>query len=119
VAVYADAIELEVYAVTKAITESYDLYRQAMPIMERWEPPRSSGYPSPLPFHDGAIRYFKERGVWSAEHQSWQVGILRRQRRLRQAWSDMMTKTPAAKDADAAGLAELWAPRRADVLKSI
>jgi TRAP transporter TAXI family solute receptor len=119
VAVYADAVELEVYAVTKAITENYDLYRKAMPIMERWELPQSIGYPTALPFHDGAIRYFKEKSVWSAEHQRWQDGILRRQGRLRQAWADMMAKTPAAKDADAAKLTELWAPRRADVLKSL
>lgn len=119
VAVYADAVELEVYAVTKAIAENYDLYRQAMPIMERWELPRSIGYPSAVPFHDGAIRYLKEKSVWSAEHQRWQDGILRRQGRLRQAWADMMAKTPAAKDADAAKLTELWAPRRADVLKSL
>jgi uncharacterized protein len=119
VTVYADAGELEVYAVTMAIADTYDLFRQAMPIMARWALPQSAGFPTVLPYHDGSIRFFKERGVWSAEHQRWQDAIMRRQSRLRQGWAEMMAKEPAAKDADAAKLSEFWAPRRADILKSL
>jgi hypothetical protein len=31
----------------------------------------------------------------------------------------MMAKEPAAKDADPAKLTELWAPRRAEILKAL
>jgi len=31
---------------------------------------------SPYPYHPGTIRYFKEIGVWTAEHQTWQDDIL-------------------------------------------
>lgn len=119
ITVYADAKDDEVYAVTKAVAENYDLYKDASPIMPRWELSKSGGYPMDAPFHDGAIKYLKEKGVWSPEHQTWQDGIMKRQGLLRQAWADMMAKEPAAKGADPAKLTELWTPRRAEVLKSL
>ncbi|MFN3745509.1 MAG: TAXI family TRAP transporter solute-binding subunit [Hyphomicrobiaceae bacterium] len=119
VTVYANADELEVYAVTKAIADNFELYRHTTPVMARWELPQSAGFPTALPYHDGAIRFLKEKGVWSPDHQRWQDGIMRRQGRLRQGWAEMMAKEPAAKDADPAKLTELWAPRRAEILKSL
>jgi uncharacterized protein len=119
VTVYVDAGELEVYAVTKAIADNFELYRQATPVMERWELPRAAGFPTALPYHDGAIRFLKDKGVWSSDHQRWQDGIMRRQARLQQGWAEMMAKESAAKDADAAKLTELWVPRRAEILKSL
>ena len=119
VTVYADANDLDVHAVTKAIVENFALYKSAMPILERWELPRSAGYPTALPFHDGAIKLFKEKSVWTSDHQRWQDGMLKRRELLRQGWADMIAKDPAAKDADADKLRELWTPRRAEILKSL
>ncbi len=119
VTVYADAGELEVYAVTKAIADNFELYRGALQILERWGLPQSAGFPSPLPFHDGTIRFLKEKGVWSADHQRWQDGIMRRQTRLRQGWAEMMAKDPAKGATTPEALAELWTPRRAEILKSL
>jgi uncharacterized protein len=119
ITVYADANEAEVFAVTKAVSETYDLYKDASPIMPRWQLSKAGAYPMDAPFHDGAIRYLKEKGIWSPEHQKWQDGLMKRQGLLRTAWKDMMTKEPAAKGADPAKLTELWAPRRAEVLKSL
>ncbi len=31
---------------------------------------------SPYPYHPGTIRYFKEIGVWTSQHQEWQDSIL-------------------------------------------
>lgn len=119
VTVYADAKEDEVYAATKAIAETYDLYKDASPIVTRWQIAQSGQHPMDAPFHDGAIKFLKEAGVWSAEHQTWQDGIMKRQGLLRQAWADMMAKDPAAKGADPAKLTELWTPRREEVLNSL
>jgi TRAP transporter TAXI family solute receptor len=119
ITVYADAKVEEVYAVTKAVGETYDLYKDASPIMSRWQLAESGAYPMDAPFHEGAIKYLKEKGVWSSEHQTWQDGISKRQGLLRQSWADMMAKEPAAKGADAAKLSELWLPRRAEILKSL
>jgi TRAP transporter TAXI family solute receptor len=118
ITVYADAGELEAYAVTKAITDNFELYRDATPLMPRWELPQSAGFPTALPYHEGAVRFLKEKGVWSADHQRWQDGIMRRHERLRQGWAEMMSKDPA-KSAAPAALVELWTPRRAEILKSL
>ena len=119
ITVYDDAKDDEVYAVTKAVAENYEQYKDASPIMPRWELSKAGGYPMDAPFHNGAIKYLKEKGIWSAEHQTWQDGIMKRQGLLRQAWADMMAKEPAAKGADPAKLTELWTPRRAEVLKAL
>ncbi len=119
VTVYADANDLDVHAVTKAIVENYELYGSMMPILSRWEMPRPAGFPTAVPFHDGAIKLYKEKNVWTADHQRWQDAILKRQGLLRQGWAEMMTKDPAAKDADADKLRDLWMPRRAEILKSL
>lgn len=119
ITVYGDAKEEEVYAVTKAIVEAYDTYKAASPIMERWEVKNSGAFPMDAPFHDGAIKLLKEKKVWTPEHQTWQDGLVKRHKLLRDAWADMMAKDPAAKGADAAKLQELWMPRRAEILKSL
>jgi TRAP transporter TAXI family solute receptor len=118
VTVYADAGELEVYAVTKAIADNFELYRNATPLMPRWELPQSAGFPTMLPYHDGAIRFLKEKNVWTADHQRWQEGIARRRERLRQGWAEMMSKDPA-KSATPDALIELWTPLRTEILKSL
>ncbi len=119
ITVYGDAKEEEVYAVTKAIVDSYDTYKAASPIMERWEVQNSGAFPMDAPFHDGAIKLLKEKKVWTPEHQTWQDGLVKRHKLLRDAWAEMMAKDAAAKDADAAKLQELWMPRRAEILKSL
>ncbi|MEZ5853108.1 MAG: TAXI family TRAP transporter solute-binding subunit [Hyphomicrobiaceae bacterium] len=119
ITVYSDAKDDEVYAVTKAVADNYDLYKDASPIMPRWQVSKSGAYPMDAPFHNGAIKYLKEKGIWSADHQKWQDAILKRRGLLQQAWKDMIAKDAAAKGADAAKLGQLWAPRRAEVLKSL
>jgi TRAP transporter TAXI family solute receptor len=119
ITVYADAKDEEVYAVTKASVDNYELYKPATPIMERWEVSKAGAFPMDAPFHIGAIKLLKEKKVWTDDHQKWQDGIVKRQGLLRQGWADMMAKESAAKGADAAKLLELWTPRRAEILKSL
>lgn len=119
ITVYADAVEDEVYAVTKAVIEAYDLYKDASPIMPRWEVQNAGAFPMDAPFHNGAIRLLKEKGVWSAGHQAWQDGLMKRQSLMRQAWKEMIEKEPAAKGADTAKLQTLWMPRRDEIIKSL
>lgn len=119
ITVYGDAKDDEVYAVTKAIVDTYDVYKAASPIMERWEVKNSGAFPMDAPFHEGAIKLLKEKNVWTPEHQKWQDGIVKRHSLLRQAWAEMMAKESAAKGADASKLLELWTPRRAEIIKSL
>ena len=63
ITVYADTDPDWVYAVTKALDEAYPLYEKASPRMP-FRDIRMSGVPSAdAPFHEGAIKYLKEKGV--------------------------------------------------------
>jgi hypothetical protein len=37
--------------------------------------------------HDGAVRYYKERGLWTAEHQKHNDAMIKRQDVLAAAWN--------------------------------
>jgi hypothetical protein len=39
-----------------------------------------------MPYHEGAIRYFKEKGVWGAQQQKHNDQLVRRQEILQKAW---------------------------------
>ena len=119
ITVPASAKEAEVYAMTKAVAETFDLYKAANPIMPRWNVQKAGTPPMDAAFHEGAIRYLKEIGVWKPEHQEWQSGMLKRHAALQAAWKDLMAKDPAAKTMEPAALQKVWEPRRADVLKSV
>lgn len=109
----------EVYAMTRAVAEAFPLYKDSNPIMPRWEAAKAGTPPMDASFHDGAIRYLKEKGIWTPESQAWQDKALKRQKALQAAWTDMMAKESAAKDAAQTELIKLWEPRRAEALKTL
>jgi uncharacterized protein len=66
-----------VYKITKAVlgnTEEFAKYHAAG---RQWTVTRSLSHPT-VPFHDGAIRYYKEVGAWTPELQAQQDKLLAR-----------------------------------------
>jgi hypothetical protein len=58
-----------VYTYLKAIYSHFDEYKDVHPMLQQWTPER--GVTSfPLPGHPGAIKYFKEMGLWTAEREA-------------------------------------------------
>ncbi len=45
--------------------------------------------------HEGAIRYFKEKGLWTAEFQTHNDALVKRQDTLAAAWTAYKAKAPA------------------------
>ena len=119
ITVPANAKEAEVYAITKAVAETFDLYRNANPIMPRWQPDKAGTPPMDAAFHDGAIRYLKEAGIWKPEHQAWQSGMLKRHAAMQTAWKEMMTKDPIARSLESTALQKVWEIRRAEALRKL
>jgi TRAP transporter TAXI family solute receptor len=119
ITVPASAKDDEVYAMVKAVAETYDLYKDANPIMPRWQVAKAGTPPMDAAFHPGAIRYLKEVGLWKQDHQAWQDASLRRHAALQKAWKEMMVNDPAARAADLPGLQKIWEARRAGVLASL
>ena len=83
---YATTTTEEVYNLVKAIDESFDLYKNTTGSSKNWELKRSIRTPADAPWHDGAIKYAKEKGLWTAEDQAWHDKRLARLTALRELW---------------------------------
>ena len=100
-----------VYNMTKAMVELFDDYRSGAPGNNGWDLKRQI-FAWAIPMHDGAIRYYKERGVWTAEHQKHNDAMVKRQEVLAAGWKDYLAKAPA----DAKEFARGWMKARAAAL---
>jgi TRAP transporter TAXI family solute receptor len=58
-----------VYTVTKGIFENVKDWNSAHPLARQWNVKSATAVMS-APYHEGAIRYFKEKGVWSAKNEA-------------------------------------------------
>jgi TRAP transporter TAXI family solute receptor len=100
-----------VYAMTKAMVETYDDYKAAAPGNVGWAKERQN-FAWVIPFHDGAIRYWKEAGLWKPEHQAHNDKLVQRQQVLAEAWKAVN----AGSHADDTAFAQAWMKTRADAL---
>lgn len=113
--VLADTPADEVYDLTKAIVEGYDLYKDAAPVMANYDINKAGHPPYDAPCHDGAKRYFEEIGIWTDDDEAWNEKRLARMIAVQDAWA-------AASDAaDEKGLpdkewAAFWENYRAEHL---
>ena len=74
---YATVDDDIIYAVVKAMHQGFDIYKGMHKVMPAFNIKGAVENPSPVPYHDGAIRYFKEAGVWTAEMDQWQADQLK------------------------------------------
>jgi uncharacterized protein len=101
-----------VYAMTKAMVETFDDYKDAAPGNNGWSVERQK-FDWVIPFHDGAIRYWKEKGVWKPEHQAHNDKLVARQKVLIDAWKS----TQSGNHADDKAFEQAWMKARVDALK--
>lgn len=71
-AIRADLSEDLVYRMTKAVYENWDEVLQSAPW---WDAPGEASLESApamttVPYHPGAVRYYKEQGVWAKHHSN-------------------------------------------------
>jgi uncharacterized protein len=114
VATYANQNADIVYQQTKMIVELNNDYKDAFPGNEGYAL-ENQRFAWVVPYHEGAVRYYKERGVWKAEHDAHNAKLIERQRLLAEAWdaalSERDAKNVAVKDFGA-----LWMAKRAEAL---
>ena len=90
VTVYASTSEDEVYNFIKALDQSFDLYKDINSVMYKWQLDIAAGTPAEAPIHKGAIKYLKEKKLWSIENEEWNNARLKRLNLLIKAWADFI-----------------------------
>ena len=98
------------YNMTKAMFELLPKYTGKAPGIDGWAL-KFQKFEWVIPYHRGAIRYYKEAGVWSKQAQAHNDRMIARQNALAKAWAELKTKNPSNwKDA--------WAEKRREALKA-
>lgn len=89
----ADADNALVYNMTKAMVELFPEYDGKAPGISGWAIEKQD-FTWVVPYHDGAVEYFKEIGVWSDEAQARNDELVERQEVLKAAWEKLVAEDP-------------------------
>ena len=74
---YPSLDEEVVYKITRGIWTSYDTYSQKHPTLKLWTGEGALKTDFFLsPYHPGAVKFFKEAGLWTAGHEKRQQQLL-------------------------------------------
>lgn len=113
----ADQDEQLVHDLAKAIHLHYEEYKNADPGSIGWAIGRQN-FQWVVPFHQGAVRYFKAIGVWSDADDAHNTRLIQRQTVLATAWQAHQAEKPdefsaawmvrRAAALDAAGFDPIW-----------
>ncbi|MEX0695419.1 MAG: TAXI family TRAP transporter solute-binding subunit [Rhodospirillales bacterium] len=76
------------YGLTKAVMENYDGIKDGAPSMSGYQL-SSQPLEFVFPFHPGAIRYFREKGLWTKTHDEHNARNIKRADVLQAAWAKM------------------------------
>lgn len=101
----------QVYAMTKAMVELFNDYKDAAPGNVGWDIKRQV-FDWVVPVHEGAIKYFKEIKVWKPEYDKSNADLIKRQKVLADAWAAHQKASYADDKAAMKG----WQKIRADSL---
>ena len=93
----------EVYALTRAIHANYDDYKDSDPGAIGWAL-EFQVFDWVVPYHEGAVRYWREIGAWSDAFETHNQSLIQRQQVLASAW----TEINARRISDKAAFVAAW-----------
>ena len=91
---YPDQDEDLVYNMTKAMVELFPDYSGKAPGIDGWALDKQN-LKWVVPYHKGAIKFFKEVGKWGDAEDAHNNELLKRQDILQKAWADFLAKNVA------------------------
>lgn len=86
--------ETMVYNLVKVMHEHFDEYKNSAPGAAGWIIDRQKLDQAFVPYHPGAIRYFRDIGVWTPEAEAKHQENLNRQQVLMSAWARFLPVAP-------------------------
>ncbi|MSQ48997.1 MAG: TAXI family TRAP transporter solute-binding subunit [Betaproteobacteria bacterium] len=101
-----------VHGIAKSMIVNYAAYKDGAPGAAGLELQRQN-LAWVLPYHEGAVKAFREAGAWKPEYEAHNQKALKRQQILADAWSAYLKTNPVEGDTFRKG----WMTARADVLK--
>ncbi len=111
---YADRPADTIHAITKAMIDTYDGYKNGSPGAEGMALSLQN-FQWVIPYHDGAIRAFKDKGVWTEAAKKHNDGLVKRQQAMMDAWKTFNLHSPP----DEKAATEAWMKARAAALHKI
>jgi len=115
-AAFADKDPNFVAEFLRLLFELYPAYKDVHPSNIGWKP-ELQALSWVVPYHEGAIRVYKELGLWTAEDQKRNDSLLERQEVLREAWVKALAEAEAKK-MPSKDFPKFWEDIRASVLKA-
>ena len=100
------------YGLTKAVMENYEDFKESGPSMDGYQL-QNQNLNWIFPYHAGSIKYYKEKGVWTDEHEAHNNALLKRQDVLAAAWEKVMSSDIADDQFEAE-----WTKARAAALEA-
>jgi uncharacterized protein len=111
---YAKQDATEVYNLVKAFDQTFDMYKDVNSDMPDWAVSRAGRTPAGAPFHEGAIRYLKEKGIWTAEDDQWNNKFLARIKKVQELWKVTLQEVKSKGIAEKEFL-EYWLNKRKEI----
>ena len=85
---YNDKSADEVYELVKAIDEQYDSYKDITISLKDASIEKVLLEPLVAPFHEGAVKYYKEKDVWTEQAEEKNNELIERQAKLQELWAE-------------------------------
>ncbi len=105
------------YALVKALDEAYEKYiKDTFPSTHIYKFENASKVPTGVPYHPGAIRYAKEKGLWTAEHEAANNALLDEMTKTQKAWAIVLDEALTKKMKETEYPA-YWLKRKAELVK--
>ncbi len=82
--------------------------------MPDWAISKSGRTPAGAPFHEGAIRYLKEKGIWTAQDDQWNSKSLAHVKKVQELWK-VTVQEAKSKGIGEKDFTEYWLKKRAEI----
>lgn len=69
-----------VYEITKTLYENYKDFPSVSKQLEKWTPEQFVSKRATVPYHTGAIKYYKEKGLWGTDMERLQAELLKKKK---------------------------------------